>query len=130
QMPSCGGAIGMFFFQGLAGIRPDREAPGFKKFVIKPQIVEGVDWVKMRHDSPHGRIESGWRLEGKTLNLSIAIPANAAATVYFPCSEVSSVREDENPAAESEGVKFLRSENGFAVYEIGSGKYEFKSRVR
>ncbi len=25
------------------------------------------------------------------------------------------------------GVKFLRHENGYAVYEIGSGKYEFQS---
>ncbi|MFM2096247.1 MAG: hypothetical protein RIS70_3371 [Planctomycetota bacterium] len=32
-------------------------------------------------------------------------------------------------AAEAKGVKFLRMENGRAVFEVPSGNYEFRSRL-
>ena len=36
-MPSCAGAIGMWLYQSVLGIRPDPAGPGFKKFSIAPQ---------------------------------------------------------------------------------------------
>ena len=30
--------------------------------------------------------------------------------------------------AKAEGVKFLRMEGGAAVFEVGSGRYEFRSK--
>lgn len=33
--------------------------------------------------------------------------------------------EIETPAAESEGVEFIGFENGEAIFELESGKYEF-----
>jgi hypothetical protein len=37
------------------------------------------------------------------------------------------VNESGKPAAQSEGVKFLRTENGWAIYEVTSGRYHFVS---
>jgi alpha-L-rhamnosidase len=39
------------------------------------------------------------------------------------------VTESGRPVAEAEGVKFLRMENNAAVYEIGSGTYQFQSSL-
>jgi alpha-L-rhamnosidase len=55
----------------------------------------------------------------------ISIPANTTATAYIPAVNKDAISENGVPVSETEGVKFLRMENGNAVLEIGSGKYEF-----
>jgi len=81
---SCFTSLDGWFYQGLAGIRPDPAAPGFKKIIIKPAIVADLTWVKAHHDSPYGRIVSNWQRDGKKLTMNITIPANTTATVHVP----------------------------------------------
>jgi alpha-L-rhamnosidase len=57
----------------------------------------------------------------------ITIPANTTATLYVPTKDVSSVTESGQPIDVAQGIRFLRMEEGRAVYEAGSGKYEFSS---
>ena len=78
------GTPGAWFYEGLAGIRPDPSAPGFKKIIIRPAIVGGLTWVKAHYDSPYGRIVSNWKRDGKSLTLDVKIPANTTATVFVP----------------------------------------------
>lgn len=40
------------------------------------------------------------------------------------------MKESGKAAAKAEGLTFLRSEKGFAVFIAGSGSYSFKSRTR
>ena len=54
------------------------------------------------------------------------MPANTTTTVYVPGKSIS---ESGLPAAEAEGVTFLRMEKNKAVFEVESGRYEFKSVV-
>ncbi len=56
----------------------------------------------------------------------IAIPIGATATVYVPAADSAKVTESDKPAADAVGVKFLRQEDGAAIYEVGSGKYTFR----
>lgn len=125
QMPSLGGPIGAYLYQVLAGIRPDPQVPGFQKILIKPSIVGDLTWVQAHFDSPYGRILSHWKREAGHLTMEITIPANTTAVVYVPTADAPSVTESGNPAAAAEGVKFLRMENGAAVFEVGSGTYQF-----
>ncbi|MDD4868982.1 MAG: family 78 glycoside hydrolase catalytic domain [Kiritimatiellae bacterium] len=125
QIHSCFNSPGGWFQQGLAGIRPDVTGPGFKKIIIKPAIVGGLTWVKCSYDSIHGRIVSNWKLENGKLKMDIIIPPNTTATVYVPAKDAGNVTESGKSAAKAKGVKFLRIENSVAVYEIGSGCYQF-----
>ena len=133
QVHSCFTSPGGWFYQGLAGIRPDPAGPGFKKIIIKPAVVGDLTWVKCSYDSIHGRIVSNWRREGDTstgpgagkLTMDVTIPPNTTATVYVPARDAAFVTESGKPAAEAEGVKFLRMENGAAVFEVASGSYQF-----
>ncbi len=59
------------------------------------------------------------------LHLNITIPANTTATVYIPDADPAKLMEGKTAAAKAEGVKFLRTEGGSAVYEVGSGSYAF-----
>ena len=45
--------------------RPDPTGPGFKKIIIKPNIVGDLHWVESNYDSVHGRIDSNWRRRGQ-----------------------------------------------------------------
>ena len=134
---------GSWFFEGLGGIRPDLANPGFKHFILRPGIVKSVDWVKCSYQSPYGKIVSNWKREEGNLKLEtgnsknateqlkmeVTIPPNTTATVFVPSKDEASVTESGKPAVEVKGVKFLRMENNAAVYEIGSGTYQFQSTL-
>jgi alpha-L-rhamnosidase len=122
------GNLDAWFYQTLAGINYDRQQPGFKHIVIKPTLAGDLTWVKAHFDSPFGRIGSNWKREHNTLTLEVTIPANTTATVYVPTKDAASVTESGKPAAQAEGIKFLRMENNAAVYAVGSGIYRFQSR--
>lgn len=127
QIHSCFTSLDGWFYQGLAGIRPDATGPGFKKFIIRPAVVGDVTGVNCRYDSIHGRIASHWKREGAVLSLEVTIPPNAAATVYVPAGAAAGVSESGEPAATAAGVQFLRMAEGAAVYALGSGTYRFRS---
>jgi alpha-L-rhamnosidase len=59
--------------------------------------------------------------------MEVTIPPNTLATVYVPAKDAAGVTESGIPAAKTEGVMFLRMENGAAVYAVGSGTYQFQS---
>jgi alpha-L-rhamnosidase len=76
----------------------------------------------------HGQIVSDWRIEGKKFVWNVVVPSNATATLYVPAAAgPDGVTEGGRPAGKSEGVRFLRSEGGAAVYQVGSGAYTFVS---
>ena len=121
QMPSLGGPIGAYFYQVLAGVRPDPAGPGFKKFIIKPSIVGDLTWVEAAYDSPRGRIESAWKREGERVELNVTIPPNTTATVWVPGAD---------PAKVPAPARVLRTEGGCVVVEAAAGQYRFEGRRR
>jgi alpha-L-rhamnosidase len=126
------GSVGEWFITSLAGIRLDPAAPAFKEVIIKPAIDVDLKSVGAHHETPYGRIESGWWHTGDRLEMDIGVPINTAATVYVPTENSATVTEGEGeggPAAKADGVKFLRMEAGAAVFRVGSGRYEFKSTL-
>jgi len=126
---SCFTSPGAWFYQGLAGIRPDETAPGFKKIIIKPAVVGDLTWVKSHYDSIHGRIVSNWQRNGDALRMDVTIPANTTATVFVPGREAAIVAQSSQVASQSEGVKLLRLQDNVAVYAVGSGTYQFQATL-
>jgi len=127
MMPSQGGSFARWCYRGLGGIRPDESAPGFKHIIIKPAVVSGLTWVKSYYDSPYGRIVSNWKRDGDQLTLELTIPVNTTARVFIPTKDSGSITESGKAADQSKAIKFLRKEGKTAVYEIGSGHYEFQT---
>jgi hypothetical protein len=58
--------------------------------------------------------------------MNVVIPANSTATVYVPGKNVT---EDGVPAANAEGVTFLKMGKDVSVYEVESGSYNFESAL-
>jgi alpha-L-rhamnosidase len=119
------GDISAWFYKALAGINPDPAAPGFKHFTIKPNVVGGLTSAEASYDSVRGRIVSDWKTKEGRLDLTVTVPTNTSATVYVPAADSASVKEGGKPAADAEGVSFLRVEDGRSLFEVGSGTYRF-----
>lgn len=124
------GCVGFWLYRGLAGIGPDVTSPGFKHITIKPAVVGDLQWVKAKYDSVRGPISSKWSVTEGRLQLDFEIPANTTATVYVPTNRVESVTESGKCIENAPGVKFLRTENGAAVFDVVSGKYSFQAELQ
>jgi len=123
------GDLGVWLYEYVAGIRPDPEHPGFKHTVLRPYPIQDLTFVKASHKSVYGTIRSNWKRDNGRFVLEVSIPANTTATVFVPANNGAKVTESGDPAEKARGVLFVRSENGSAVYEVGSGTYSFESRL-
>jgi alpha-L-rhamnosidase len=119
------GAVGQWMMGYSLGIQ--RGEPGFRSFVLQPEPdpTGTMTSAEGYYDSMYGRIASAWKTNGKLLTYRATVPANASATLYLPTSDVKSVKEAGKNAAEAKGVKFLKYENGRAIFDLKSGSYEF-----
>ena len=122
------GSVGEWLFRTVAGIEPLE--PGFGRILVRPQIGDGLSFVRARYGSIRGPIEVEWKVEGSKLALSVAIPANTTAEVHLPARDPATVTEGGVPAERAEGVRLLRVENGVAIYEVASGRYRFGAELR
>jgi len=114
-------------YQNLAGIRTDLAHPAFKHIIMRPTPVGDLTYVKASYNSSYGKITSDWKIAGGRFTWNLSVPPNTTATVYVPAKDPAGVTESAKPASEARGVKYLRTEAGAAVYEIGSGSYRFES---
>ena len=123
------GDLHAWMYQALAGINADHDQPGFKHVILKPQPVQNLNYVNCSFKSMHGWIVSNWKCNGNVFKWDVTVPANTKATIYLPAEDIGSVTEDGKPVGESGHIRFLRMENGRAVFEAGSGLYEFRSII-
>ena len=121
------GQIIEWFYGDLAGIAPDPDGPGFSKIIIRPQPVGDVTWARASFESVRGRVAVQWRRDPGRFVLEATVPCNASATVFVPARAAERVRESGRPAGQARGVRFVRCEPDRAVFQIGSGRYEFES---
>ena len=83
------GAVADWLYQVVAGIRP--AAPGYAEVLFKPTPGPGLDWAKAALDSPHGRIECGWRREGSAYVVDVLVPEGVSATAELPDGTVQAL---------------------------------------
>lgn len=122
------GSISQWFFNCLGGIRPAADAVGFDKILVAPQTVGDLQWVKCSYQSVRGPVTCEWKKSAAGLELRVTVPVGATATVWVPAKDAAAVTEGGKPAAQAEGVKFLRNETGSAVFAVAAGSYVFGSR--
>ncbi|MDB5131494.1 MAG: Bacterial alpha-L-rhamnosidase [Mucilaginibacter sp.] len=123
------GAIGQWMMAYSLGIQ--RDEPGFKKFILQPEPdpTGQMTWAKGYYDSDYGRINSGWKVDRGVLTYFATVPPNTTATLYLPAASKRYVTEGGKPAEKITGARFIRFENGNAVFELSSGNYTFSSRL-
>lgn len=125
------GHLQEWFFTHAAGIQADPETQAYKKIIIKPSIVGDLNFARATFESPYGSILSDWKISDGRLRMKVEIPANTTAKIYVPLNVAGEQRSSQDiyesglPAVKSKGLKFLKLEAGYAIFEAGSGSYEF-----
>ena len=125
--------LGLWFVEGLGGIRPDPEHGGFESFVIRPGIPQrgspDLTWARAGYESLYGPITSRWSVHEKKLLMSVTVPPNSTATLLLPTKDAAAIRESDRPVSESPGVKSAGMANGRAVLRLKSGTYRFETEL-
>ncbi len=119
------GSVGEWMFRTIIGLNPDAAEPGYKHFTLRPRPGGGLTWARGAYRSLHGRIACAWRVDAGRLTIDVTIPANTTATVYVPAADAEQVQESGRPASTADGVRFLRADDGAAVYAVAAGRYTF-----
>lgn len=113
---------GSTFYSRFAGIQPT--APGYRRMIIRPVHPAGLVQVDASMRTVGGWVRSSWRRhEGYAHR--VILPPNTRAEVHVPAANAGMVRESGRPALAAEGVRFLRMEEGRAVFDVASGNYVF-----
>jgi len=105
------GDISAWFYKFLAGIKPDFDNPGFKKFFIEPMPAGDLSYVNAEHITPYGTIKVFWKIENGKFNLALEVPVNSSAVVKLPTTN-------------SESVTVNGAQKNEKAFGLESGKYE------
>ena len=71
----------------------------------------------------YGKIAIDWKREGEKFTLSCEVPVGSTATVCVPFgAQEPKIKQDEN-------VIFKGVRDGYALYKVRSGRYEFNSTL-
>jgi alpha-L-rhamnosidase len=123
------GSVSEWFYRALAGINAATDAVGFDKIVIHPQPAGDLKWVKASYDSVRGQIVSEWRREPRKFNLRVRVPVGVTATVILPSIDGTPITEGGKAVERVPGVQPLVRGNGAAAVTVGSGEYEFATKL-
>ena len=139
------GSVGGWFYQALAGINSDPGAPGFRRIMIRPQIVRDLRSASGTIETMRGPVTCSWIHTPGVVAVEITVPVNSEAEVVIPKDEEMGevvVRESGKiiwdngafvPGAAgvrsategAPGVAYLAPvQRGIAV-QVGSGHYKF-----
>ena len=119
------GGFTAWFFQGIGGIVPDPENPGFNHFFLIPQLTQTLKFAKTEFKSVQGLIASNWKNDDGKFQWEIKVPVNSSATVYFPATNICEIFENGKSINENSQFEFIKQEGENCVFKICSGEYNF-----
>ena len=121
------GDLLVWYFEHLAGIKSADNA--FQTIVMKPELVGDLTFVNASYESVRGLIKSHWIKSTSSFEWKVCIPPNAKAILHIPAKDLPSIREGGQTIQGNSTFNVLGSENGSFAVEIGSGSYEFKTKL-
>ncbi len=126
------GSIVEWMYRHMCGINPIEDAPGFRKFVIKPEVYGKLYYAKASLRSAMGIIESGWtREKDGSLTIKVTVPFQSEAELFLPDAEVTKVNGLDGLTVEQIGDKVqVHLETGsYRFHYVPSKCYELKYSI-
>ncbi|MBE0652925.1 MAG: family 78 glycoside hydrolase catalytic domain, partial [Bacteroidales bacterium] len=117
------GAVCEWMFENAAGIKA--ASPAYRSITIRPETDKRLGYLEAEYQSISGTIFSGWRFEDNGLSMNVTVPVNVSAVIYVPAASVDDITESGNPVSKSGDLDFVKMDEGYAVFNAGSGKYSF-----
>lgn len=122
------GSFEQWFYEELAGITATE--PGFAQIRIRPHVPAELAHAEASMHTKRGQVSSSWTQDDDgILSLAVTIPANSTAEIQIPTASASTVTEGGVPADQADAVTYLRTRDGRAIYQVGSGTYHFTAQT-
>jgi alpha-L-rhamnosidase len=86
------GGFDAWFYQGIAGINPVIEKPGFKAIRFEPFLTQQLKWAEATLNSKYGLIKSSWKWQDNTFLWEIIVPANSEGMVILPFTDFTALK--------------------------------------
>lgn len=115
------GSYDAWFYEDIAGIRPDASGPGFKVVRLEPTMTAFLQWAKASMETPYGTTKSYWNRNEDLLEWEISLPPNTSGIVALPSECL--VKVDGNPLDEAI-FPIIETKKGLSFYKFPSGDYE------
>jgi alpha-L-rhamnosidase len=122
--PMFGGGL-VWYYRKLAGMNADSEKPGYRHIIFKPQPAGDLTFVKYSNQTSYGETGISWKKSNEEFSMEIDVPVSSSATVYVPAEEGKTVFENGVSPTESKDIHFMGEENGYQLFVVKSGKYNF-----
>jgi alpha-L-rhamnosidase len=126
--PMFGGAL-VWFYRELAGMNTDPLKPGYRNIIYKPQPAGDLIFASYSNETSNGLAAISWKKNAKVFKLDIKVPVGSSATVYVPASDAKKITESGVEINAESGISFQKMEDGYAIFEVGSGNYSFESQL-
>jgi hypothetical protein len=120
------GHLMRWFYSGLLGIEQSDASVAYAALVLKPQVVDGIDWARGEFHSPRGRVASAWRREPGRIVFEVEVPVNAGAELHLPASSRAVVTEAGRSIGGRRDMTVRFRTDEAVVVGIGSGRYRFR----
>lgn len=122
------GAIGDWMYRKMVGIDNADGAVGYKRISVKPHLGAGIAYASGELKTYYGKVSNGWKINGDQIQMTTKIPVNTKAMIYVPVTKVLTV--NGKPIEQSMGLKYLKQEAGYTIFEAGSGNYVFEGALK
>ena len=95
------GAVCQWLFEGVAGIAPREDAPGFDVITLDPLILPALSPVAAWHDCRHGHIEAGWSVDSDKVTYRVTLPQGTTGKLV-PKAAKSGLTVDGKPGTQGQ----------------------------
>lgn len=126
--PMFGGGI-VWFYRKLAGMNANPEKPGYRHIIFRPEPVNEISYASYSNLTPFGTSAISWKKGNGKFIMEIFVPVGSTATAFVPSADSKPVKESGRKIKGKAGIVFIRTENGYAVFAVGSGRYRFESKL-
>ena len=79
------GSIGDWMYRKVAGL--NQLEPGYKRFLVKPMFVKGIEEVHLQYEPVYGNMESFCSCRNGKIHVRVVVPANTTAVIVLPEKE-------------------------------------------
>ena len=126
------GSIGAWFYTALAGINVDPQQPGYKRVIVRPQIVRDLKWATGSIDTERGPVAVSWDRSRGPLEMAVTIPVGSDAEIHIPKLGMTGAKLSESgqaltaQGAKPEGIGAVSENEQEFTVQAGSGQFRFR----
>jgi alpha-L-rhamnosidase len=121
------GSVVGWFYDTIAGLKPDANGAGWRKFQVAPNPGGGLTHAKATLATPYGLAASEWRLARGKLDLVITVPPNTLAEISVPATAVDRVTEGGRALAAVAEFTKVAAAAGRVTFTAAAGTYRLSA---